>query len=128
MPLLNITLQRGKDCAYIKKMSQTIHDTLIKTWNIPSHDYFHLVNQIEPECCFIDKTMWDMERTDDIIVIHITSTPRTSEMKQAFFKELPIALESAIGLKPDNVFISIVNNQLEDWTFGKGRQQLMDRS
>ena len=71
-------------------------------------DYFQLVNQIEPECCFIDKTMWDMERTDDIIVIHITSTPRTSEMKQAFFKELPIALENAIGLKPDNVFISIV--------------------
>ena len=128
MPLLNITLQRGKDCAYIKKMSQTIHDTLIKTWNIPSRDYFHIVNQIEPECSFIDKTMWDMERTNDIIVIHITSTPRTSEMKKAFFKELPIALENAIGLKPDNVFISIVNNQIEDWTFGKGVQQLVDRS
>jgi phenylpyruvate tautomerase PptA (4-oxalocrotonate tautomerase family) len=120
MPLVNITLQKGKDKQRIKKISQTIHDVLIETWNIPSNDYFHIINAVDPDCFFIDKTMWDMERTDDVIVIHITSMPRTQSMKLSFYEKLPRALELAVGLKPDNVFISIVTNQAEDWTFGKG--------
>ena len=64
--------------------------------------------------------------TDDVIVIHIASMPRTQEMKMDFYKALPAALESAVGLKPDNVFISIVSNKAEDWSFGKGRAQLLE--
>ena len=126
MPLVNITLQNGNDKQRIKKISQTIHDVLIETWNIPSNDYFHIVNTVDPDCFFIDKTMWNMERTEEVIVIHITSMPRTPAMKLAFYQALPLALESSVGLKPDNVFISIVTNQAEDWTFGKGKPQLLE--
>ena len=126
MPLLNISLQKGKDAHYIKKVSSTIHDVLMKTWHIPENDYFQIIHEVEANHFLIDRTMWDMQRTEDVIVIHITSMPRTQEMKLDFYKALPAALESAVGLKPDNVFISIISNKAEDWSFGKGRAQLLE--
>ena len=99
---------------------------MIETWGIPSNDYFQVIHQAESNCFFIDRTMWDMQRTEDVVVIHITSMPRTQKMKLDFYKALPPALESAVGLKPDNVFISIVSNQPEDWSFGKGIAQLLE--
>ena len=126
MPLLNISLQKGKDPHYIKKVSSTIHDVLMKTWHIPENDYFQIIHEVEANHFLIDRTMWDMQRNEDVIVIHITSMPRAQEMKLDFYKALPAALESAVGLKPDNVFISIISNQAEDWSFGKGKAQLLE--
>ena len=125
MPLLNISLQKGKDTQYIKKVSSTIHQVLMDTWHIPEKDYFQIIHEVDADHFFIDRTM-EMQRTEDVIVIHITSMPRTQEMKLDFYKALPAALESAVGLKPDNVFISIISNKAEDWSFGKGNAQLLE--
>ncbi|MEC8882932.1 MAG: tautomerase family protein [Pseudomonadota bacterium] len=127
MPLLNITLKKGKDADYICILSQTIHHVLINAWNIPENDYFHIVHQMDEHAFMINQTMWDMQRSDDVIVIHITSMPRTTQMKLDFYQQLPQALEEKLGIKPDDVFISIVTNQPEDWSFGKGKAQLLKK-
>jgi hypothetical protein len=80
---------------------------------------------VKPEHFFIDPKMWDMDRSDDVIIIHITSMPRTQAMKLAFYAELPKKLQQTVGLKADDVFISIITNQAEDWSFGKGVAQLL---
>ena len=128
MPLLNITLKKGKDADYIRILSQTIHHVLINVWNIPENDYFHIVHQMDKHTLMINQTMWDMQRSDDVIVIHITSMPRTTQMKLDFYQQLPQALEEKLGISPDDVFISIVTNQPEDWSFGKGEAQLLLKS
>ena len=73
----------------------------------------------------INQTMWDMQRSNDVIVIHITSMPRPTQMKLDFYQQLPQALEEELGIKPDDIFISIASNQPEDWLFGKGKAQLL---
>ena len=128
MPLLNISLQKGKDAQYIKTLSTTIHQALMDTWHIPENDYFQLIHEVEADHFFIDRHMWNMNRTDDVIIIHITSAPRTSEMKRDFYRELPLALGKALGLSHDDVFISIITNQPEDWSFGQGQAQLLTSS
>ena len=125
MPLLNIYYQKGKDNNYIKTCRDVIHKTLIDTWNIPEKDCFQLFHGVDKDHFFIDPHMWDMDRSDDTLVIHITSMHRTTDMKLAFYQALPPALEKAVGLKPDDVFISIITNQREDWSFGKGIAQLL---
>ena len=126
MPLLNIYLQEGKDQAYIETLRDTIHKTLIETWSIPEDDCFQIYHEIKQGHFFINPVMWDMNRTGDVIVIHITSAPRTKEMKLSFYQQLPSKLESAIGLSPDDVFISIISNDMEDWSFGRGKAQLLE--
>ena len=75
VPLSIISLQKGWDVHYIKKVSSTIHQVLIKTWHIPENDYFQIIHEVEANHFLIDRAMWDMQRNEDVIVIHITSMP-----------------------------------------------------
>ena len=70
--------------------------------------------------------MWDIERSDDVIVFQIISSPRTKEMKLAFYKRLPEILYEKVKLRPEDVFINIVTSNNEDWSFGNGLTQLLD--
>ncbi len=48
----------------------------------------------------------------------------TKEMKLKFYQLLSDILQESISLRPDDMLISIVNNQPEDWSFGCGKAQL----
>ena len=69
--------------------------------------------------------MWGVNRTDDIILLHIISSPRTKDMKLNFYKKLTEALAKGINLKGDDLFINIVTSQPEDWSFANGEAQLL---
>ncbi|MGR5286420.1 tautomerase family protein [Vibrio maritimus] len=126
MPLINITLAEGKSEEYLETVGNTLHEALMETWGIPEHDRFHIFNEIKPEHFYIDRVMWGVERSNDVIVFHFTTTPRTSEMKAAFFKRLPELLKERLNLRPEDVFISLAPNTREDWSFGNGKQQLLE--
>ncbi|MGR5130893.1 tautomerase family protein [Vibrio alfacsensis] len=126
MPLINITLAEGKSAEYLATVGNTLHEALMETWGIPEHDRFHIFNEIKPEHFYIDREMWGVKRSNDVIIFHFTTTPRTSEMKKAFFKRLPELLEQRLNLRPEDVFITLTTNTREDWSFGNGKQQLLE--
>ena len=62
-----------------------------------------------------------------MILIHITSIPRTKEMKLSLYKELVGILAGKLALaREEDIFVTIVHNEPENWTFGKGLAQLLD--
>jgi len=125
MPLINIHLIEGKDSAYLQRLGDTVHQTLIDTWNIPFDDRFHIIHEHKPSHFQIDKKMWGVNRTDDTILLHIISSPRTTEMKLNFYKKLSENLKDTLKIKGDDIFINIVTSQVEDWSFANGEAQLM---
>ena len=125
MPLINITLVEGKPQSYIKAVGDTLHQALRETWGIPEHDRFHIFHEKKLEHFYIDRVMWDLERTDDVLLFHFTTTPRTVEQKKAFFKRLPELLNENLGVRTEDVFISLLSNGGDDWTFGNGKMQLV---
>ena len=126
MPLIHTYLVEGKSNEYIQKLSDGIHEALVETWNIPQNDRFQMFHEMKSSRFLIDKTMWDVNRSDDVIVLHISSSPRTTQMKLDFYKRLPEILHNKINLRPEDVFISIMSNTREDWSFGLGTAQLLD--
>jgi phenylpyruvate tautomerase PptA (4-oxalocrotonate tautomerase family) len=126
MPLINITLIEGKPQSYLEAVGDTIHEVLRETWGIPEHDRFHIFHEKKLEHFHIDRVMWDIERSDDVILFHFTTSPRTIEQKKAFFKRLPELLKERVGIRPEDVFITLTMNSGEDWTFGNGKMQLVD--
>jgi len=126
MPLINITLLEGKPDSFLQAVGDTLQQALMETWGIPEHDRFHIFHEIKAEHFHIDREMWGVQRSDDVIVFHFTTSPRTSEMKKAFFKRLPELLHEKVGVRPEDVFISLVSNTEEDWSFGNGKMQLKD--
>lgn len=126
MPLIHIYLQQGKDSKYIQGLGDALHDALMETWGIPARDRFQIYHQKTPEELQINRTMWGVNRSDNLAVFHIFTNPRTKPMKLALYRRLPELLKERIGMAPDDVFISVFSNTREDWSFGDGRAQLLE--
>ncbi|MEU2282556.1 tautomerase family protein [Streptomyces sp. NPDC013178] len=63
------------------------------------------------------------ERTDRLVMIQIfTQSGRTTEVKQRVFRTVAEQLEP-LGISGADVFIGIVENGPQDWSFGYGRAQ-----
>lgn len=126
MPLIHIYLQEGKGAKYHKDLGDALHQALIETWGIPFKDRFQIYHQKKVEELQIDRQMWGMERSDDCVVFHIFTSPRTKPMKLALYERLTALLKEKVGMRPDDVFISTFSNTKDDWSFGRGRAQLLD--
>ena len=105
-------------CAWLHRPSLVAH--LPCPCSIPLKDRFQIFHEKKPTELQIDKEMWDVQRTDDVVVFHIFTSPRTAEMKLALYERLPQILADK-GMRPEDVFISVSSNQREDWSFGNGR-------
>ena len=66
---------------------------------------------------------WRLDRCNPIIhSFQVTSTVgNTKEQKVAFFQKLADDLNSRLGVRKEDVFISLVFVDREDWSFGNGK-------
>jgi len=90
----------------------------------PQGDRFHVITEHQPETLFIDRHFLGIERTGDALMIQVTLRQgRTRETKQAFFRFIADALHERIGIRREDVIINLVEDNLEDWSFGNGEAQ-----
>ena len=60
-------------------------------------------------------------RSSDLVVIQITlSSGRTLEQKRALYRRFADNLGNAVGLRPEDVWINLVEVAKENWSFGNG--------
>lgn len=124
MPLIQVNLI-SKSPQFIQDLGENLHQSLMKTWGIPIDDCFQIFNQKQEHELNINPVIFGVERSKDVIVFHITSTPRSREMKLDFYQDLTARLEQKMNIRPQDIFISIVENTQEDWSFGNGKAQLL---
>jgi phenylpyruvate tautomerase PptA (4-oxalocrotonate tautomerase family) len=131
MPIVHIYLKEGKTGAYVQDLGDKIHQTLMETWGIPKNDKFQIFHEKKPEHFNINAYAYleddGVQRTDDVVVIQISTSPRTIHQKQAFYRRLPELLKESSGLSPANVFVNILMVDEEDWCLGLGKMTLIDR-
>ena len=123
MPLVTINVWQGLPENQIDQIQQATHACLVKAWGIPDNGGYYLINERPQSRMRIDRTMWGIERSNQPpILLQITSSPRSAEMKTSFYKLL--AGEFArLGFRPEDLFISITPTQLEDWSSGHAEAQ-----
>ena len=126
MPLVTINVWQGLPQNQIDQIQQATHACLVKAWGIPDNGGYYLINERPQSRMRINRTMWGIERSNQPpILLQITSSPRSAEMKTSFYKLL--AGEFArLGFRPEDLFISITPSNPEDWSFGNGIAQLLD--
>lgn len=125
MPLIQFHLRKGKSAKYIQALTDEVHTALCETWGIPQNDRFQLVSEYEKRHFHFDKTIWGLKRSDNVVVIYITSIKRSQAMKRKLYHELAKRLEKKPGVRKEDIFVTIVQVQREDWSFGNGLAQLL---
>ncbi|MFP3554025.1 tautomerase family protein [Paraburkholderia sp. SIMBA_049] len=55
MPLVRVTMIKGKSPEYIKKMSESIYEALVEAYQMPENDLFQIIEQLEPGDMIYDR-------------------------------------------------------------------------
>jgi 4-oxalocrotonate tautomerase len=121
MPLVRISLVKGKPEAYRRKVGDAIHRALVETIGVPPLDRFQLLTEHAPGDIVYDSNYLGIARTSDILIVQITlSAGRTLEQKRALYKRIAANLAAAVGLRPQDAWINLVEVSKENWSFGEG--------
>ena len=124
MPLIRISLRQGKSSAYRKALADGIYLALRETFNVPEDDLFVTISEHEDDNFFYGANYLSIGRSDDLVIIQITvSNTRTVDQKKALFKRIAERLRSEPGLRPEDVFINLIEVEKENWSFGHGIAQ-----
>ena len=79
MPLVRISLVKGKPESYRRKVGDAIHRALVDTINVPALDRFQVLTEHAPGDIVYDSSYLGIARTSDILIVQITlSVGRTS--------------------------------------------------
>lgn len=131
MPLVHIYLREGKSSSYLQGLGDGIHQAMMESWGIPKNDKFQIIHEKKAEHFSINPQAYldgeGAQRTDDVVVIQITTSMRSIHQKQAFYRRLTELLGEGINLIPANVFVNILMVDEEDWCLGLGKMTLIDR-
>lgn len=121
MPLVQISLLKGKSPAHIKAIADGVHRALVETFSIPADDRFQLIQQYERDAFIYDADYLGIHRSADVVFIHITASDwRDLKAKRALYKRIAALLAADPGLRPEDVQVVLAPNTKEDWSFGKG--------
>jgi len=124
MPLVRISFMKGKPEGFGKKVGDVVYRTMTETINVPAKDNFQIITEHDNDDLIYDPSYLDIERTDGLIFIQITlNEGRTVELKKTFYKTLAERLNKELGVRMEDVFISLVEVKKENWSFGNGVAQ-----
>jgi 4-oxalocrotonate tautomerase len=124
MPLVRIDLLRGKSPQYRKAICDGVYQALRETFNVPDEDRFMAVTEHGSDDLSFSSSYMNIARSEDFVMIQLTvSNTRTVEQKKALYARIVELLSANPGIRPQDVFINLVQVTTEDWSFGNGIAQ-----
>ncbi len=124
MPLCHISLRTGKPDAYRQAIFDSLYRAMRETFEVPEDDQFMTVTEHQPASFRYSASYLGIDRSDDLVVIQITANDtRTLEQKKALFRRIAELLGDSPGVRPEDVFVSLVEVAKENWSLGRGLAQ-----
>jgi 4-oxalocrotonate tautomerase len=121
MPLTRVSLRRGKPTEYRKAILDGLYRAMRETFDVPEDDRFMTISEHDAED-FDYGDFPGIARSDDLAIIQITvNNTRAVEQKKALFRRIAELLSENPGLRPEDVFINLVEVPPENWSLAHGR-------
>ena len=120
MPLVRISLRKGRPAEFRRRLGDAVHRALVAAFNVPEADRFQILTEHEPGDLVYDPGYLGIVRTSDLVIIQLTvSAGRTLAQKRALFRQIADNL-AALGLRREDAWINLVEVAKENWSFGLG--------
>jgi hypothetical protein len=84
MPVVRITMLKGKPPEYIEAISNGVARALVEAYEVREGDRYHIIDEYEPGRLIFDRTFAGGPRSDDFLIVSITAGSRPREVKEAF--------------------------------------------
>ena len=123
MPISQISLRAGKPDAYRQAICDSLYQALRDALDVPEDDQFMTITEHDA-ANFRYGDAFGIARSDDLVYIRIVVfNSRTAEQKKALFRRLAELLGESPGIRPEDVFVNILDAPKENWSVGRGLAQ-----
>jgi phenylpyruvate tautomerase PptA (4-oxalocrotonate tautomerase family) len=127
MPLVRIDVLERRTHQQLQAIGDGVHRALVEAIQIPVDDRFQVHAVHEPGRLVFDTSYLGIPRTEGIVVVQIVlSAGRPVEKKKALFAAIARNLAADPGVRPEDVFVNLVEVAKENWSFGLGIAQYAD--
>lgn len=124
MPLTHISMRRGKTAAYRKAILDSLHQAMHETFNVPKDNGFMTITEHDEDNFKYSKSYLGIERSDDVVFMQLTvNNTRTIDQKKALYRRIVERLSDSPGLRPEDIFINLIEVVPENWSLGHGMAQ-----
>lgn len=124
MPLLNISLRAGKSEAYRQVIFDGLYEAMRETFNVPEDDQFMTITEHDAANFRYGASYLGIARSEDLVFIQISAmNSRTAEQKKALYARIVELLGEKPGIRPEDVFVNLIEGVKENWSLGNGLAQ-----
>ena len=126
MPTCRIDLRKGKDLTYRQEIGRVVYEAMFAVGvGVPVNARFQVVSEHDADnFCFDPRPIsastaamtWSSSRSRG------TRAERPARRRR-LYKAIVDGLGKAPGIRPEDVFINLVDDRKENWSIGKGEAQ-----
>ncbi|KWV49657.1 4-oxalocrotonate tautomerase [Bradyrhizobium macuxiense] len=122
MPFVHVSLRAGKPATYREAILDNLYRAMRETLDVPEGDEFMTISEHDATN-FRYGNAYGVERSADTVYIQITVfSSRTAEQKKALFGRIAGLLGETPGIRPEDIFIVVLDAARENWSVGHGVQ------
>jgi 4-oxalocrotonate tautomerase len=123
MPLIHVSMRTGKPEAYRQAIFDNLYRAMREALGVPDDDQFMTISEHDA-ANFRYGNAFGVARSDDLVYIQITVfDTRTAEQKKALFRRIAQLLGDRPGIRPEDVFVNVLDSAKENWSVGHGLAQ-----
>jgi 4-oxalocrotonate tautomerase len=123
VPLIHIAMRAGKPEAYRQAIFDGLYGAMREALSVPDDDQFMTITEHDA-ANFRTGNAYGISRSADVVYIQITVfDTRTAEQKKALFRRIAERLGDNPGIRPEDVFVNVLDAAKENWSVGNGLAQ-----
>lgn len=126
MPLTRISLLKGQTPQYHRALMEQVYLAMRETFDVPADGRFTTVSEHDRDQFDSGADYFGLHRSDDLVQIQIAANnTRTLAQKKALFAVSASrkAAESGLGVRSEDVWVSLIAVSKENWSFGNDEAQ-----
>ena len=121
---MRISVMQGVPAGFPQKIGAVVYRTKVDTIQVPPGDKFRVLTGQDRDHLVYDPEYLGIARIDGVVVIQITlNAGLTTDMRKLLCRALDKGLHRDLGVRMEDVFISLVEVKKENWSFGNGVPQ-----
>lgn len=126
MPFVRISLKKSIAPEQRRAIADAVHAAMRSAIGIPAGDRFQAIETLGDDL-IVDPDYLGIRRDDGAVLIEIHLTVgRSVEKKRTLYRDIADNLEK-VGVEKRNVFVHLMETTLENWSFGDGVAQYVER-
>lgn len=124
MPLVRIDVSKDAPEGFARSVGEIVYNAMLEEINVPADDKFQILSHHGASELVFPESYLGIEYSPGIIFIQITlNEGRSKALKQAFYKRIATDVSEQLAVRIQDVFISLVEVNKENWSFGNGEMQ-----